>query len=230
MPTPRTIHRRQCQLASLRPEPRRKGSGVAARPSVRWRPEPSSRNEPQRRPPAASPATIRSASRLSIAALSPLCIARGYVRAASAANAADRRHHGRSRGPRHCSFARRGAVRPRRNAPAGRSLGMEDSSQGCAVVVVASRARRESGRLPRNQARASAEPAPWPLDLVRSTRRPSSLRVFVQRNHPMRSSHELRHARCRSPPRTHGSRERRTSPLLVALVARSGSGTRRVGR
>ena len=34
--------------------------------------------------------TIRPASRLSIAALSPLCIARGYVRAASAANAADR--------------------------------------------------------------------------------------------------------------------------------------------
>ena len=34
--------------------------------------------------------TIRSASRLSIAALSPLCIARGCVRVASAANAADR--------------------------------------------------------------------------------------------------------------------------------------------
>jgi hypothetical protein len=34
--------------------------------------------------------TMRPASRLSIAALSPLCIARGYVRAASAANAADR--------------------------------------------------------------------------------------------------------------------------------------------
>ncbi len=35
--------------------------------------------------------TIKPASRLSSAALSPPCIARGYVRAASAANAADRR-------------------------------------------------------------------------------------------------------------------------------------------
>ena len=91
MPTPRTKRRRQCRLASPQPEPRRKGSGVAARPSVR-RPAgaielertaaPATGGEPRRR--SGLPAVRRSPR--SVRCASP----RGYVRATSAANAADR--------------------------------------------------------------------------------------------------------------------------------------------
>ena len=98
-PTPRTKRRRQCRLASLRPEPRRKGSGAAARPSVR---RPAGAIEPER---AAAPATGGEPRRRS--GLPAVCRSPRSVRCASPEDTCGQRprrmlqtvtQHGRSRG------------------------------------------------------------------------------------------------------------------------------------